>query len=345
MMMRTPSTRLAAFGGLVLAGLALAVAGRMLAGGSLFDTPAWRDILELRLWRVITGGVVGAALGGAGVVLQALLRNPLAGPEVLGVSSGATLAVVVAAWIGVGIGAGGGGGGAFAGGAVPMLAWQGGPAVIGAIGALAVVYLLSQRRGIVNPVDLILTGVVLSVLCGAGVMFVQHASGGLFLGSARVLVGELSDDASGGAVFAVGGVVAATLIIAAWLGPSMDAASLGDDEAASVGVNVQALRLALLALAGVLAAGAVTLAGPIGFVGLIAPHLVRLGAGMAGGHRAQVALGALVGATIVIAGDAVIKLLQLGGGRMPLGVVTAVLGGPVFLVMLRRGAGGAGGRE
>lgn len=310
---------IAGLGGLLLA----AVAWRMVVGGSTSDGA----VLELRSLRVSVAVSVGAALAVAGVLLQALLRNPLASPDLLGLSSGAALAVMIGVYVG-GIGVGGVG---LAGSAV----WQGLPSVVGAGGALGLVYLLSQRRGLIEPVTVVLTGVVVGIVCSAGVMLVQHLMPDAGFNSARLLIGSISDETSWGAVALVALLTAGGVALAAWAGPALDAASLGDDEAVSVGVPIARLRIGLLVVSGVLTGGAVVLAGPIGFVGLIVPHAVRLVAGP--GHRGLVLGSALGGAGLIVLADAAIKAVDLGAGRMPMGIVTALVGGPVFVWLLRRG--------
>lgn len=310
--------------------LATGVVARMVVGGVGGERWAWPEsetILELRGLRAATAVVVGAALAVAGVLLQALMRNPLAAPDLLGVSSGASLAVVIASAAGVGTGFGGG------------MVWQAGPALIGAVAALALVYGLGQRRGVIDPVGLVLIGVIVGVLCGAGVLLVQHLRPDGTLGSARALIGAFSDETPWGMVVGVGLLVGLALGGVSVMGTTLDAASLGDDEAASVGVPVERLRLVLFGMAGVLVAGAVVLAGPVGFVGLIAPHLARLTVGAR--HRVMMPAAALIGAATLVWADVAVKAINLGAGRMPIGIVTAVIGGPVLLWMLR-GRGGQG---
>lgn len=303
---------------------ALAVVLRLLASPEGLEWP--RDAIEwqLRSGRIASGLVVGAALASAGVFLQALLRNPLAEPAVLGLTGGAGLGVVL--WIYSGF---------LATGAIvqyqaPIL-----PALFGSLGALGVVGALGQRRGLIDPTALILVGVVLSLICGAGVMFVQHLlpDRGVALAS-RWVLGAISDDVPLRWLVGIGAMTLASVALGAWLGPSMDAASLSDDEARSVGVRLGALRAALFLMSGALSAGSVVLAGPIGFVGLVCPHLVRLVAGP--GHRTLVVGSALLGAAAIVSADAGVKLIDLGSGRMPIGVLTALVGGPVFIALLRR---------
>ena len=299
------------------------------AGLRLFAAPwsleAPRDAVEwgLRGLRTVSGAAVGAGLSLAGVLLQCLLRNPLAEPATIGLTAGAGLGVTIAVYTHY----------LATGGIVhyqsPVLA-----ATLGSLAALLVVGVLARRRGGLDPVSLILTGVVVSLIAGAGIVLVQHLlpDRGVAMG-ARWTLGALSDETSW--PWAIGVLALAALSTAAVsaLGDTMDAASLGEDEARRVGVPLPTLRVGMFLLAGALTAGAVLLAGPIGFVGLIAPHLTRLLIGP--GHRTLAPGAALLGAAVVIAGDAGVKIVDLGAGRMPLGVLTAMVGGPFFLWLLR----------
>ncbi len=310
---------------LSLVGAALIAAAllRLVVGG---DSPAWpasEELWRLRGARVLAGTVVGACLGGAGVMLQCLLRNPLASPDLLGLASGSGFGVMFASYLAFKAGQG------IAPGAASAPA-----ALIGSLGALGIVYALSQRRGILEPVTLILIGVVVSIIASAATMFVQHMLPDRGVAAGRWLLGALNDDTTGGQLAAVGGVALAVVLGAAWMGPAMDAASLSDDEARAVGVPLDRLRAFLFIGAGVLSAGSVILAGPIGFVGLICPHVVRLGAGP--GHRVLVLGAAGAGAALVVGADAAVKAVDLSSGRLPIGVITSIIGGPLFVVMLRR---------
>lgn len=300
---------------LMAAALVLAVVLRLLIGEDGLSVPAG-DVLEIRLLRVVIGLVVGAGLSVAGVALQSLLRNPLASPDLLGLASGAGLAMAISALVA----------GAFPG----ELA-----ALVGSMGALAVVYLLAQRGGLVEPVSLILVGVIVGIICGAAASLVHHLMPpNARVGSFRWMFGAL-DETTSWARLAVIGVVTAIGIVMVWIhGRAMDAASMGDDEARSVGVSLSRLRLVLFVVSGVLTAGAVVLAGPVGFVGLVCPHVVRLGAGPA--HRPLVIGAVMAGAALVVGADALVRAVSLPSGNLPIGVLTALVGGPVFLVLLRR---------
>ncbi len=308
---------------IVAAALAGAVVLRLCVGGQSLSFPGTDELWGLRGGRALAGVIVGACLGGAGVMLQCLLRNPLASPDLLGLASGSGFGVMLATYAAYRAGQG------IAPGAASAPA-----ALVGAMAALGVVYTLSQRRGIIEPISLILIGVVVSIIASAGTMFVQHLLPDRGVAAARWLMGALNDDTSRGQLTVVGGVTVALIAAAAWLGPAMDAASLSDDEARSVGVPLDRLRAFLFVGAGVLSAGAVILAGPIGFVGLLCPHVVRLGAGP--GHRVLVIGAAAAGAALVVGADAAIKAFELPSGRLPIGVITSIVGGPVFIAMLRR---------
>jgi iron complex transport system permease protein len=210
--------------------------------------------------------------------------------------------------------------------------------VVGALAALGVVYMLGQRRGFVEPVLLVLVGVMVSVICGAGTMLLSSLMRDGGFAAIRWSMGSISDDVPRGVLLLVGGVTLAAVGLGMWLGRAMDVASLSEEEARSMGVPIERLRLLLFVASGVLTAGAVLVAGPIGFVGLVCPHAVRLLAGP--GHRVLVIGAALAGAALVIGADVAVRAVDLGAGRLPIGVFTALVGGPVFIGMLRRGAGG-----
>lgn len=315
----------------VLAAAVLACLWRLVVGGDSIGFPGSADtdlaIWNLRLIRMSAGVAVGGALAVGGVMLQSLLRNPLASPDLLGLSSGAGLAVMIATYAA-----------AVRTGelSIPPAA-QGVAALVGAVAALVVVYALSQRRGVIEPVSMILVGVIVSIICGAGTMLLQRLMPDRGMSSERWFLGQLTDDLTWTPIAVVGAVTLALTALGACLGPAMDAGALGDDEARSVGVPVGRLRALLFVASGVLTAAAVFLVGPVGFVGLVCPHVVRLGAGPA--HRVVVIGSALAGAALVVGADAAIKTPSatwLPTGRLPLGVLTALIGGPIFLWLLLR---------
>lgn len=308
--------------------LLLLLAGglRLMTGPDGLGMPRDSVELSLRGLRAVCAASVGAGLAVAGVLLQCLLRNPLAEPATLGLTTGAGLGVTLSVYAQF-----------LATGAIVQYSPPAFAASAGALGALGVVALLGQRRGIIDPVSLVLVGVVVSLICGAGIVMVQHLlpDRGVALG-ARWVMGSLSDETTW--PWAVGALVlsAGAACLGARFGPALDAASLGQDEALSVGVRLGMIRACLFCGAGVLTAATVLLAGPVGFVGLVAPHLVRLIAGPA--HRSLIAGSAMLGATLILAADTGVKMIDLGAGRMPIGVLTAIIGGPVFIALLRREA-------
>lgn len=304
--------------------VAFAAAGlRLMVGGDGLAFPSEPIIWELRGRRLLIGAVVGASLGLSGVLLQGLLRNPLASPDLVGATSGASLGVMLSYWLG----------GIAGGGSIALLG-EAGPALVGALLALAIVGLLGQRRGLMEPISLILVGVIVSLVCAAGVVLLQQQMPDRGFIAGRWSLGVLSDDTPSLHLLGAAGLLALALAWAVRAGPVMDAASMSDDEATSVGVRLGRLRAAQFALGGGLAAGSVVLAGPIGFVGLVCPHAVRLLIGPA--HRSLAIGSAIAGATLVVLADALVKAIDLGGGRLPIGVLTTIIGGPVFIVMLRR---------
>lgn len=209
-----------------------------------------------------------------------------------------------------------------------------GAALLGAIAALAVVYVLSQRRGLIDPITLVLVGVAVSIVCGAGTMLVKQLLPDQGMSAGRYLMGVVRDDTPERLLW-VGGVIAAVgVVVGVVCGRAMDASALGEDEARSVGVPVGALRVVMFLGAGVLTATAVVIAGPVGFVGLICPHVVRLGAGP--GHRVLVVGAALAGVALVVGCDVLVRAVDVGTGQLPIGVLTSLVGAPVLIGMLRR---------
>jgi len=314
---------------LALAGALLALAAARLLVGGLDFSPAERDIiLSLRLTRVATAALTGASLALAGALLQGLLRNPLASPDLLGLASGAGLGVMIAIYLGYLAGAGL---------ADPGGIGATGAAIIGACGALALVYLASQRRFFVEPVTLILVGVIVGVMCAGCITLIRHLLPDQGVAAARLLTGALRDDVRPMHLLITTIILTASTIAALAMHRWLDAASLSEDEAASVGVPINTVRLTQFLAAGALTAGSVVLAGPIGFVGLVAPHVVRM---LLGPASRSLTIGCLlVGASLVIGADTLVALLRElfpGIGRLPLSVITALLGGPVFIWMLRR---------
>lgn len=305
--------------------VALGVA-RLCVGATGLGFPESDAILTLRADRVWSAVLVGGSLGVAGVLLQSLLRNPLAAPDLMGLSAGAGFAITVA--------------GLLAGGALGIGA-SAGPALVGAVGVLLLVWGLSSRRGVIDPVTMILIGVIVSVILGSATLLVASQMADRGFATARWMMGSLRDDLDR-ADLVVGSGIA--LVVLGWSvvsAGSYDASALGDDEARSVGVRLGRVRVGQLVGAGVLTTVSIVLAGPIGFVGLVSPHLVRLVLGAR--HNGLLIGSAMVGASLVLGADVVARFVRTDAGLIPVGVLTSLVGGPIFLVLLlkerRTGAG------
>lgn len=293
-------------------------------GLGLPSGPYASHLFDERLRLLLVCVTVGVALAVSGVALQALLRNALAEPYILGLSTGAGLGIAVQGYV------------------AGLLAIALGPkqmgAMIGALAALAIVFFASRRRGVIDRLGLLLTGVVLSTVCGALIMLIHYFTP---IREQRDnlafwMMGLIPDTPLGVLGYLTLFLTLAGLSLLVWLGPAMDVATLDDDEAMSLGIHVPRLRLMLLLTASVLAAGAVVMAGPIAFVGLICPHLARSILGPS--HRALVIGAALLGATLLIVANVASELIAYvhgGIGILPVGIFTALVGGPTFLWMLR----------
>lgn len=297
------------------------------------------SIMGLRAGAVMSAIVAGASLGMSGLLLQVLLRNPLASPFVLGLSSGAGLGATVAAWASAAAVAGGGGAlsALWGTGAMQVL-----PATAGALGTLAIVLMLGMRRGIIDPISMVLAGTVVAAICGALTLLVQYAMPPASRADAAMWfmgrVPELPDRT----VLAVAtGVLIASCAWGWWSARQFDVASLGDDEARSLGVRLSTLRVGMYLAAGATAATSVALCGPIAFVGFVAPHIARL---LLGARHSPLVIGSVVaGALVLVTADAARQALDFGMGRMPVGVLTALVGGPAFLLVLRTARISSGG--
>ena len=274
-----------------------------------------------RLPRVLAAGLVGGALAASGVVLQALLRNPLATPFTLGVSAGAALGAMLAIAAGLDLGA-------LGVSSVPLASFAGSMVATGLVYGLA----RSQSRGLSTNV-LLLAGVTLNSFFSALILFVQYlADFTQTFRTVRWLMGDLDVGGYAPLVAALPLVVAA-LIAFAVLARSLNLLSLGSDAAAARGVDVaRAERLAFLS-ASLATGAAVSLAGPIGFIGIVVPHMVRLLVGS--DHRLVLPASLFGGAAFLIACDLVART-ALAPLELPVGVVTAMIRGPFFLWQLVR---------
>jgi len=254
-------------------------------------------------------------------VFQALLRNPLATPDTLGVSSGAALGAMLAITLHINLTV-------FGISSIPAASFA------GSIGALGIVYALAsaRRRGL-STIVLLLAGVTMTAFFQALILFTQYlADFADTFRTVRWLMGTL-DVGSYTPILAALPIVLAAFAMLATLPRSLDLISLGADAAAARGVDVVAAERLALASASLATGAAVSLAGPVGFIGLVVPHLVRLIVGS--DHRLVLPASALFGASFLIVCDAVARTVW-PSGELPVGIVTALIGGPFFLWLLVR---------
>jgi iron complex transport system permease protein len=274
-----------------------------------------------RLPRVLAAALVGGALASSGAVFQALFRNPLASPDTLGVSSGAALGAVVAITFHLDFTVGGLS-------SIPLAS------LAGALGALGIVYTLAtaRQRGLSTTV-LLLAGVTMTAFISALIMFTQYLAD--FTDTFRMsrwLMGML-DVGGYTPIVAAAPLLAAAFGLFATLPRSLDLLSLGADAAAARGVDVLGAERRALVSASLATGAAVSIAGPVGFVGIVVPHLVRLLVGS--DHRLVLPASVLFGASFVIGCDLIARTL-FSPIEVPVGVITAIIGGPFFLWLLLR---------
>lgn len=294
---------------------------------ALDPTLPWADNVDAqiffvaRLPRVLAGALVGASLAASGVVLQALLRNPLATPFTLGVSASAALGAMTAIALDLDLRVAGAA-------AVPVLSFAG--AILGS----AAVYLLATRinRALSTNI-LLLAGVTLNTFFSALLTFVQYlVDFADWYRTARWLLGNL-DVSSFDPILAAAPLLALSFAGFAVLPRALNLLTLGDDAAAARGVDVDRAQRLAFASASCATGAAVSLAGPIGFIGIVVPHLVRLLVGS--DHRLVLPASVLFGASFLVLCDLVARTI-MAPVELPVGVVTAMIGGPFFLWLLLR---------
>lgn len=275
-------------------------------------------VWDLRIPRALLAAVVGGALAVGGAVLQALVRNPLADPYVLGISSGSSLGAVLVMGLGVGAGLGVTGG-----------------AFVGATAATVAVFVLAQRSGRLTDTRLVLAGVAVGYLAMAGTSLVQlNVDPSSLRGILFWLMGSVA-----GAQWADLGLPAVVMAgCAAWLllqARNLNALAAGDDDAVALGVDLWRFRIALLLVSSLLTATTVSVAGAVGFVGLMVPHAVRMVVGA--DHRRLLPVSLLTGAVFLVLVDLATRVVDRPN-EYPITVFTAALGAPFFLWLLRREA-------
>lgn len=270
-------------------------------------------VLELRLPRAVSAFVVGSSLAVAGVMMQVLLRNPLADPYVLGVSGGSAAFALIVMLLG------------FPFSAVPIAA------TMGAGFSIVLLIVLARNSGDWGSSRLLLTGIVLASGWGALIgFFLSLGEANQIQGMLFWLMGDLRPEWPG---FIRVLVLLAVLIAGFIVARDLDLLLEGDLRARSLGLNTSALRLIILLAASLLTAASVTLAGPVGFIGLVVPHMMRLIIGSR--HRLLIPVSALAGGTLLVIAEMIARTV-IAPQQLPVGVITSFIGVPVFLYLLRR---------
>ncbi len=273
-----------------------------------------RVVLELRLPRALAAVTVGGLLALAGVLLQVLLRNPLADPYILGISGGAAVGALGAMLLGAGSGV------------------LSGSAMVGALLSMLMVFGIAHGRGSWSSTRLLLTGVVIAAGWAALVSFILALAPEANLrGMLFWLMGDLSHDAP---YFLGIGMLVFGLLASMLAARNLNILARGEMQAVALGVNARILRVIVYVLASSLCAIAVTIAGTIGFVGLVVPHMLRL-AGITD-HRALIPAAVLLGGALLLFADTLARTV-MAPQQLPVGVLTAMLGVPLFLVLLYHG--------
>jgi iron complex transport system permease protein len=276
-------------------------------------------VLDIRLPRILLAGLVGAALAVAGASYQGLFRNPLADPYLIGVAQGAAVGAAVGFLFPVALGA-------LSSSVIPFFAF------LGAMAAVLTVYWLARVGGALPVTTLILAGVAMGALLMAIVSYLITISGDKIHGVVFWLMGSFSVSQWSEVWVTLPVVILGGMIILIFA-RSLNLMQLGEEQAQQLGVNVEKMKLVLLAAATVVTAAAVSFVGIIGFVGIIIPHAVRLIWGP--DYRFLLPLSVLIGAVFLILADIVART-ALAPSEIPIGIITALCGAPFFLYILRR---------
>ncbi|HJJ31501.1 MAG TPA: iron chelate uptake ABC transporter family permease subunit [Methanocorpusculum sp.] len=295
---------------IVFSGLSLCIG---ISGFELFSySPEMiqKLILDVRLPRILGALIVGAGLAAAGCAMQGLFRNPMADPYLLGTSSGGSLGAAFSIVV-------------LGGFLQPVLAF------IGSLGSTILVYFASKRNGRVAVETLLLTGIAVSLLLSALLSFLIYLSGNSLKQIMFFTMGGLWnvywDDVL------LGLIIIAAAVILFIFSRDMNVLSLGEEEAVHLGINTEKTKRILLLLSALITAIAVSIAGCIGFVGLIIPHIIRLLTGP--DHRILLPASMLAGAILLLLADTFSRTLPT---EIPVGIITALLGAPFFIYLLRR---------
>lgn len=299
--------------------LAIFTGSENVALGGADDAKAKAILFTARLPRTILAALVGMALASAGGTFQTLLRNPLADPFILGVSGGAALGSVLAVGLNL------------------PFAWITFAAFLGAATAMIFIFAIAGVRAKFESTTLLLTGVIFNAFCFALILFInavvtmEQAYQIIFLLIGNLEVTDLKTVAIVGAF-----VVSGFAVLCIYAG-RMNLLSLGDDEAASLGVDIAKVKPIVFTAASVIVGAAVAASGLIGFVGLFIPHIVRILFGA--DHRLLIPASGLAGAAFLVGADALARTVLMKTGyatELPVGVITALVGAPLFMFILRR---------
>jgi len=310
----------------VIAWLAAAALCVMVSSTSTrLNWPADTEIFRVRLDRVLISSLVGAALAAAGVAYQAVLRNPLADPYLLGASSGASLFAYV--WQLP----------ALAGAAASMTVLssfsQQSFAFLGAILAVGIVLGVAGRRGTLEPITLLLVGVIINSINGSIFLTVSEFRKDNRM--ALFLIGGIQENVTTAQLLSAAILAGLAFVVLLYASGWLNVAPLDESEAQALGVRIHRLRWLAMGMASLITAAAVAISGPIGFVGLICPHLGRLLAGT--DHRRLLPMATALGAVLLLVADSATRFLSnptLLGTQLQVGIVTSFLGGPFFLLLL-----------
>ena len=323
----SPSRRLA-FALVGLSGLLAVIVAVALSTG--YQAITWQELqtnetartifFRLRIPRVLLAMIVGASLSVVGAALQALFRNPLAEPFTLGVSGGGALGASVAIALGFGASLGG----------VPLVFLT---AFAGSALFVAIVYRLASSGPVFLPGALLLSGVVLNLIAGAGVLMIQFVTDYTrALQILRWMVGTL-DVVGVDLVWRMALFILPGILLLLYSTGDLHLVAMDEEAASALGVDVRKVERTVYAASSLVVGVAVAVAGPIGFVGLIVPHTVRLVFGE--DLRIVIPCSMLLGAGFLVAADTLARTL-LGASELPVGAITALVGGPLFLVLLAR---------
>ena len=295
--------------------LCAGASGLSLMEAILQDGAARRILLYIRLPRTAAAILSGAALACAGAIIQGVLGNPLAGPNIIGVNAGAGFITLLASWLFP-----------MSTGMLPMASFA------GAFLTSLLILLLVQRTN-ASRLTVVLAGVAVSAILSAGTDLITTIEPEVTLGLTAFRIGGFSG-VSAGRVYGAAGYILPGLICAGLLSKRLDVLCLGDEVAQSVGMKVKSTRTVLLLLASLLAGAAVSFSGLVGFVGLMSPHMVRRITGS--DHKRLLPLSMLTGACMMLICDTIART-AFSPYELPVGILLSVIGGPFFLLMLLRG--------